>query len=149
MTPEYLSNMLQPVSQTHSLILRSSENGTLYVPKSRTTPYNLTFSYSAHTIELPTLCQSEAVIHEMLLKMSLNSGLDGNEFTPKCILFGGILFLFISKHTKLRSYLISIYAHNGAPFSVGAVAFVTSRERCGTRRSLMLAPVHLLVIVCL
>ena len=31
LTPEYVSNMLKPVSQTHGLNLRSSENGDLYV----------------------------------------------------------------------------------------------------------------------
>ena len=47
MTPAYISSMLKPVSQTHCLNLRSSVNGTLYVPKSRTTLYNGVFSYSA------------------------------------------------------------------------------------------------------
>ena len=47
MTPAYISSMLKPVSQTHCLNLRSSVNGTLYVPKSRTTLYNGAFSYSA------------------------------------------------------------------------------------------------------
>lgn len=33
MTPEYLSNLLKPVSQTYYLNLRSSENGILHVPR--------------------------------------------------------------------------------------------------------------------
>ena len=47
LTPEYITNMLKPVSQTHSLNLRSCENGDLYVPLSRTTLYSRTFSCSA------------------------------------------------------------------------------------------------------
>ena len=47
LTPAYISSMLKPVSQTHCLNLRSSVNGTLYVPKSRTTLYNGAFSFSA------------------------------------------------------------------------------------------------------
>ena len=47
LTPEYVSNMLKPVSQTHGLNLRSSENGDLYVPLSRTTLYSGAFSCSA------------------------------------------------------------------------------------------------------
>ena len=34
LTPEYVSNMLKSVSQTHGLNLRSSEHGDLYVPLS-------------------------------------------------------------------------------------------------------------------
>ena len=36
LTPEYLSTLLKPVSQVHTLNLRSTDNGSLYVPKSRT-----------------------------------------------------------------------------------------------------------------
>ena len=47
MTPEYITKLLTPMSQTHSLNLRSGENGTLYVPLSRTTVYSGAFSCSA------------------------------------------------------------------------------------------------------
>ena len=47
LTPEYISQCLQPMSQVHSLSLRSSENGSLYVPKSRTSLHSGSFSCSA------------------------------------------------------------------------------------------------------
>ena len=47
LTPEYISPLLQPMSQVHSLDLRSSENGSLYVPKSRTSLHSDSFSCSA------------------------------------------------------------------------------------------------------
>ena len=47
LTPEYISQLLQPMSQVHSLSLRSSENGSLYVPKSRTSLHSGSFSCSA------------------------------------------------------------------------------------------------------
>ena len=46
LTPEYISQLLQPMSQVHSLNLRSSENGSLYVPKSRTSLHSGSFSCS-------------------------------------------------------------------------------------------------------
>lgn len=47
MTPEYISTMLTPISQTHSLNLRSGDNGTLYLPLSRTALYRGSFTCSA------------------------------------------------------------------------------------------------------
>ena len=47
LTPEYISTLLKPVSQLHTLNLRSTDNGSLYVPKSRTTIYDGSFSCSA------------------------------------------------------------------------------------------------------
>lgn len=47
MTPEYISNLLEPVSRIHTLNLRSSDNGSLYIPKSRTAIYDGSFSCSA------------------------------------------------------------------------------------------------------
>ena len=47
MTPEYISKLLKPMSQTHTLNLRSSNNGSLYVPKANTTLYSGSFSCSA------------------------------------------------------------------------------------------------------
>ena len=47
LAPEYISKLLNPVSGVHNLNLRSSVNGTLYVPKSRTSLYDGSFSCSA------------------------------------------------------------------------------------------------------
>ena len=47
LTPEYISNLLKPVSQVHNLNLRSSDNGSLFVPKTRTTLCDGSFSCSA------------------------------------------------------------------------------------------------------
>ena len=40
-------NLLKPVSEVHTLNLRSSENGSLYVPKARTALFDGSFSCSA------------------------------------------------------------------------------------------------------
>ena len=47
LSPEYISKLLNPVPEVHNLNLRSSVNGTLYVPKSRTSLYDGSFSCSA------------------------------------------------------------------------------------------------------
>lgn len=47
LSPEYISKLLKPMSEVHTLNLRSSVNGTLYVPKSRTSLYDGSFSCSA------------------------------------------------------------------------------------------------------
>ena len=47
LTPEYLSSLLKPVSQVHNFNLRSSENGFLFVPKTRTALCDGIFSCSA------------------------------------------------------------------------------------------------------
>ena len=47
MTPEYITKLLTPMSQTHSLNLRSGETGALYVPFPRTVLYSGAFSCSA------------------------------------------------------------------------------------------------------
>ena len=47
LTPPYITNLLKPMSQVHSLNLRSSKNDSLYVPKSRTSLYSGSFSCSA------------------------------------------------------------------------------------------------------
>ena len=46
LTPEYISILLKPVSQVHSLNLRLADNGSLLVPKSRTAMYDGSFSCS-------------------------------------------------------------------------------------------------------
>ena len=47
LTPEYITNMLTPNSQVHYRPLRSSVDGTLMVPRSRTSLYDKSFSVSA------------------------------------------------------------------------------------------------------
>lgn len=47
LTPDYISNMLTPVSETHNRTLRSSVNGTLAVPRSRSSVFDRSFSHSA------------------------------------------------------------------------------------------------------
>ncbi|MCG8048031.1 MAG: hypothetical protein N0E48_20820, partial [Candidatus Thiodiazotropha endolucinida] len=47
LTPDYISKLLTPTTQIHSLNLRSSTNGSLYVPKARTSLYSGSFSCSA------------------------------------------------------------------------------------------------------
>ena len=48
MTQDYITRLLTPMSQTHSLNLRSGENGTLYVPFSRIMLYSGAFSSQLH-----------------------------------------------------------------------------------------------------
>ena len=50
LTPEYSTNLLKPVSETHSRSLRSSVNGTLSVPRSRTSLFDRSLSSSAPRI---------------------------------------------------------------------------------------------------
>ena len=47
MTPDYITQLLTPMSQTHSLNLRSGETGALYVPFSHTALHRGSFSCSA------------------------------------------------------------------------------------------------------
>ena len=47
LAPAYIAGLLKPVSKTHTRSLRSSENGLLSVPRSRTALYDRSFSYSA------------------------------------------------------------------------------------------------------
>ena len=46
-TPAYISDLLKPMSETHSLSLRSSDNGLLSILRSRSALYDRSFSYSA------------------------------------------------------------------------------------------------------
>ena len=45
--PQYITDLLKSMSHIHSVNLRSSENGTLHVPRSRTKLYERSFSCSA------------------------------------------------------------------------------------------------------
>ena len=47
LTPDYLSELLTPLSEIHSLNLRSLENGLLHIPLSRTTIFDNSFTCSA------------------------------------------------------------------------------------------------------
>ena len=47
LSPEYITQLLKPVSEVHTLNLRSSENGSLYVQKARTALFDGSFSCSA------------------------------------------------------------------------------------------------------
>ena len=46
LTPDYISKLLKPVSHVHNLNLRSSVNGTSFVPKTHTTLRDGSFSCS-------------------------------------------------------------------------------------------------------
>lgn len=46
-TPQYISELLKPVAETHDRHLRSWSNGTLAVPRSRTAVFDRSFSVSA------------------------------------------------------------------------------------------------------
>ena len=47
-TPQYISELLKPVAETHDRHLRSSSNGTLAVPRSRTSVFDRSFFRSQH-----------------------------------------------------------------------------------------------------
>ena len=47
LTPTYITNLLTPISNTHSFSLRSQENGALCIPRSRSALYDRSFSHSA------------------------------------------------------------------------------------------------------
>ena len=47
LTPEYISNLLKPTFETHNLKLRSATNGSLSVPRSRTSLFDRSFSATA------------------------------------------------------------------------------------------------------
>ena len=46
-TPEYISKLLKPLSETHSLNLRSTENKSLHIPRAHSTIYDKSFTCSA------------------------------------------------------------------------------------------------------
>ena len=50
LTPEYITAMLMPISETHSRNLRSSTTGTLSVPRSRTSFFDISFISSAQKL---------------------------------------------------------------------------------------------------
>lgn len=66
LTPSYISNLLKPVSETHALSLRSSENGLLSIPRSRTALFDRSFSYSASKLwnSLPKSVRKASSVNE-------------------------------------------------------------------------------------
>lgn len=55
-TPSYISDLLTPTSETQKRTLRSSNDGSLAIPRSRTAVFDGSFSYSAPKLwnKLPT-----------------------------------------------------------------------------------------------
>ena len=77
LTPDYLSELLTPLSEIHSLNLRSSENGLLHIPLSRTTIFDNSFTCSAPKLwnALPQTVRASGslVTFKKNLKHCLNS----------------------------------------------------------------------------
>lgn len=65
MTPEYISDLLTPMSMAHVRSLRSSDNGTLKVPRSRSALFDRSFSYSAPKLwnNLPQTVRESTSLH--------------------------------------------------------------------------------------
>ena len=97
LTPDYLTELLTPLSEMYSLNLRSSENGLLHIPLSRTTLCDNSFTWSASKLwnALPQTVRDSGslVAFKKNLKhcLSLNQR-DGIWFTSICysMVFGGI-----------------------------------------------------------
>lgn len=66
LSPQYIADLLKPMSETHSRTLRSSVNGALAVPRSRSSLFDRSFSYSA-----PRLWNS--IPHSIRNSSTLNS----------------------------------------------------------------------------
>ena len=47
LTPQYITDLLKPVAETHNRTLRSSVNGALAVPRSRSSLFDRLYSYTA------------------------------------------------------------------------------------------------------
>ena len=47
LTPQYITDLLKPVAETHYRTLRSSVNGALAVPRSRSSLFDRSYSYTA------------------------------------------------------------------------------------------------------
>ena len=47
LTPAYISNLLRPISKTHSRSLRSTDNGPLSIPRSMSALFDRSFSHYA------------------------------------------------------------------------------------------------------
>ena len=66
LTPAYISDLLSPMSETHSLSLRSSDNGLLSIPRSRSALYDRSFTYSASKLwnSLPQTLRTTSSLNE-------------------------------------------------------------------------------------
>ena len=71
LTPEYITAMLMPISETHSRNLRSSTTGTLLVPRSRTSFFDKSFTSSAPNLwnSLPISVRLSASINDFKDKL--------------------------------------------------------------------------------
>ena len=47
LSPQYIADLLKPVSETHNRTLRSSVNGALAVPRSHSSLFDRSYSYTA------------------------------------------------------------------------------------------------------
>lgn len=75
LTPAYITNLLKPMSQTHTLSLRSSDNGTLYVPRSRTALYDGSFSCAAPRLwnSLPQSVRNSSSLNDFKKSLKANT----------------------------------------------------------------------------
>ena len=66
MTPIYITKLLKPMSIAHERSLRSSSNGLLSVPRSRTALYDRSFSHSASRLwnSMPTSLRTTNSLNE-------------------------------------------------------------------------------------
>ena len=66
LTPAYILKLLKPMSETHSLSLRSSDSGLLSIPRSRSALYDRSFSYSASKLwnSLPQSLRTSSSLNE-------------------------------------------------------------------------------------
>ena len=78
LTPEYISNLLKPTSQTHTLYLRSTANGTLSIPRSRTKLFGGSFScsrpYRWSPASLTTNIYFHLFIYLYITRITINNG---------------------------------------------------------------------------
>ena len=71
LTPEYITTLLKPASETQNRTLRSSANGTLAVPRSRTSMFDISFSYSAPRLwnSFPNDVRNASSLHDFKLNV--------------------------------------------------------------------------------
>lgn len=65
LSPQYIADLLRPVSETHSRTLRSSVNGALAVPRSRSSLFDRSFSYTAPRLwnSIPLLIRNSSTVN--------------------------------------------------------------------------------------
>ena len=64
-TPQYITDLLKPVAETHDRHLRSSVNGTLAIPRSRSSIFDRSFAVSAPRLwnSLPIDLRNSSTLH--------------------------------------------------------------------------------------